>query len=75
MSESVTGDNSSWPTRSGPPASRASWQATAATLPPALHPATASWPGIPPSSAALAAIQRTAAKASSAAAGNRVSGA
>ena len=32
MSQSVTGVNSSWPRMSGPPASRASWQATAATL-------------------------------------------
>ena len=50
VSESVTGVSSTWPTMSGPPASRASWQATAATLPPALQPATASWPGMPPSS-------------------------
>ena len=48
----------------GPPASRAIWQTTAAMLPPALHPQTASWPGTPPSASALAAIQRTAANPS-----------
>ena len=59
----------------GPPASRASWQATAAMLPPALHPATASCPAVPPRATVLAAIHCTAAMASSAAAGNGASGA
>ena len=73
-SQSVTGVSSSWPTISGPPASRACWLTTAARLPPALHPATTSWPGMPPSSAAWAAIHCSAANASSAAAGKRASG-
>jgi len=48
-----------------PPASRAIWQTTAAMLPPALHPHTASLPGSPPRADALAATQRTAATRSS----------
>ncbi len=75
MSQSVTGVSSNWPEIAGPPASRARWQVTAATLAPALQPATASAPGMPPSSAAWSATQRTAARPSSAAAGKRASGA
>src|SRR3954447_8038651 len=49
--------------------SRASWQTTAVRPAPALHPATATPPGRPPSDSALSATHRSAAMASSTAAG------
>ena len=75
MSQSVTGVIISWPMIAGPPASRACWLTTAARLPPALHPATISCSGMPPSSTAWAAIHFRAANASSVDAGKRASGA
>ena len=47
--QSVTGQTRNWPEICGPPRSRASWQVTAAMLPPALQPATITGPGMPPS--------------------------
>ena len=75
VSPAVHGANSACPMMLGPPMSRASRHTTAAIPPPALQPHTASCPGLHPSAWALSATHRTAAMASSTAAGNRCSGA
>ena len=70
---SVTGYTSSWKSGSRAPRSRAIWQTTAVRLPPAESPPTASHDAGPPNAPSAMAFQ--AAKASSAAAGYRCSGA